>query len=109
MCGSIIIDKRNNSKSNNISKGLLSGTPPPRKGFLRKSVHVASEQLQAPKTCPVTCHQPSGCHVCFSLGILLKGFALPTSRSGKDESAVTACLDVYKVSIGKNLGVVQPG
>lgn len=109
MCGSIIIDKHNNSKSNNISKGLLSGTPPPWEGFLRKSVHAASEQLQAPKTCPVTCHQPSGCHICFSLEILIQGFAYPTSHTGEDKSAVAACLDVCKVSIGKNLGGVQSG
>lgn len=109
MCGSIIIDKHNNSKSNNISKGLLSGTPPPWEGFLRKSVHAASEQLQAPKTCPVTCHQPSGCQICFSLEILIQGFAYPTSHTGEDKSAVAACLDVCKVSIGKNLGGVQSG
>jgi len=75
MCGSIIIDEHNDSKNNNISHGLLSRRASPWKGFLRKSDHVASEQLQAPKKknkCPVIYHEPGGCHFCFSSGISLE-------------------------------------
>lgn len=65
---------------------------------------MASEQLQAPKKknkCPVTYREPSGCHFGFSSGVLLKGFALVTSCSGEDKSAVAACPDVYRIFVGR--------
>lgn len=96
MCRSIIIDEHNDRKNNNISQGLLSTRASPWKGFLRKSGHVASEQLQAPKKKKKMYHEPSGCHFCFSSGILFKGFAVLTSCSGEDKSAVAICPDVYK-------------